>query len=485
MVRLLTSLLFALLFAGVAQAATIALPQTGQTKCYNASGGEIACAGTGQDGEIRAGVSWETPRFHSYYADTLTDILTGLMWTKNANAPAPPSLCAPGTTKTWTGALTYVKCLNDNKYLTFSDWRLPNILELRSLTNAGSTYWLSSQGFTSLQEEYWSSTTYATSTGSAMTFSYSFLDGKVRGWPKSNSLAVWPVRNDTERTALISMPKTGQTVSYAANDDGALQKGAAWPSPRFSDNGNGTVTDNLSGLMWLQNADCFANNSWTDALAKAGNLADGDCSLSDESSPGDWRLPNIVEMASLVHWGQISFADWLNGQGFSGVRDAPYWTSTTYNPIKSQAWVLTSRGLYDSTIKTNSANNYLWPVRDVTVKDTDGDGIPDNIDDDDDNDGLPDNIDPYPLIFNYQARIGGSYYWALSPAFNAAVGGNTIQAQDGNFPGEGTVSLVTTGSVKFVGGFDTLFNAISGKTRLQGALLLNKGTLVVQGLEIY
>jgi len=138
-----------------------------------------------------------------------------------------------------------------------------------------------------------------------------------------------------------------------------------------------------------------------------------------------------------------------------------------------------------ATKQDHRPSGYLTGENGVVSPDADGDLIPNNIDDDDDNDGLPDNIDPYPLIFNYQARIGGSYYWALSPAFNAAVGGNTIQAQDGNFPGEGTVSLVTTGSVKFVGGFDTLFNAISGKTRLQGALLLNKGTLVVQGLEIY
>ena len=38
------------------------------------------------------------------------------------------------------------------------------------------------------------------------------------------------------------VPKTGQTISYAAGDDGALQKGVTWPVPRFTDNGDGTVT---------------------------------------------------------------------------------------------------------------------------------------------------------------------------------------------------------------------------------------------------
>jgi len=43
----------------------------------------------------------------------------------------------------------------------------------------------------------------------------------------------------------VALPKTGQTTSYATGDDGDLQKGATLPTPRFTDNGNGTVTDNL------------------------------------------------------------------------------------------------------------------------------------------------------------------------------------------------------------------------------------------------
>ncbi len=53
------------------------------------------------------------------------------------------------------------------------------------------------------------------------------------------------------------VPKTGQTTSYATGDDGILQKGVVWPIPRFKDNNNGTVTDNLTGLIWLKNANCF------------------------------------------------------------------------------------------------------------------------------------------------------------------------------------------------------------------------------------
>ena len=45
--------------------------------------------------------------------------------------------------------------------------------------------------------------------------------------------------------------KTGQTTSFASGDDGDLQEGVASPSPRFTNNGDGTVTDNLTGLIWL------------------------------------------------------------------------------------------------------------------------------------------------------------------------------------------------------------------------------------------
>ncbi len=54
--------------------------------------------------------------------------------------------------------------------------------------------------------------------------------------------------------------KTGQTDidTTVPGEDGVLAKGVAWPSPRFTDNGDGTVTDNLTDLIWLRNADCDA-----------------------------------------------------------------------------------------------------------------------------------------------------------------------------------------------------------------------------------
>lgn len=113
------------------------VPQTGQTTCYdNATFSPVDCAGTGQDGEFKAGLQWPTPRFVDNGDQTQTDKLTGLIWSKDAN---------PGSTRSWQGALDYIKELNSSNYLGYSDWRLPNRNELVSLVNSGqsdSVAWL-------------------------------------------------------------------------------------------------------------------------------------------------------------------------------------------------------------------------------------------------------------------------------------------------------------------------------------------------------
>jgi hypothetical protein len=122
------------------------------------------------------------------------------------------------------------------------------------------------------------------------------------------------------------VPKTGLINSYGTGDDGALQKGIPLPSPRFIDNGNGTVTDLLTGLIWLKNAGAFAAQNWATALNAANNLASGNAGLTDGSMPGDWRLPNVRELQSLVDYGQFSP---VLGTPFTNVHSNWYWTSST------------------------------------------------------------------------------------------------------------------------------------------------------------
>ncbi len=88
-ILLVASICF-LAMGGVVSAATIELPRTGQTTCYNASGEEIVCSGTGQDGETQYGAVLPVPRFTTdYYGLTVVDNLTGLMWTFDSRTPDP------------------------------------------------------------------------------------------------------------------------------------------------------------------------------------------------------------------------------------------------------------------------------------------------------------------------------------------------------------------------------------------------------------
>lgn len=154
---------------------------------------------------------------------------------------------------------------------------------------------------------------------------------------------------------------TGQTTSYAGSDDGALQAGIAWLSPRYTDNGDATVTDELTGLIWLQNANCFGTTTWDNALIASDNLADGQCGLIDGSIAGDWRLPNARELTSLVDYGQYN-PSIASGTPFTGVQSAIYFTSTTFAFNANIFWGVQFINGY-TYIETKSINYYVWPVR--------------------------------------------------------------------------------------------------------------------------
>ena len=175
------------------------------------------------------------------------------------------------------------------------------------------------------------------------------------------------------RTRSGQLPKTGRTSSQAIGDDGNLETGASWPVPRFTDNDDGTVRDNLTGLIWLKDASCFAASNWTTALANANSLkGDGSmCDLSDGSEAGDWRLPNIREIWSLVHYEHSDPAlpdtngegQWSEGDPFSGVQISGfYWSSTSYKGSSSSFWTVYLRNGRCLDL-TDSISIYSWPVR--------------------------------------------------------------------------------------------------------------------------
>jgi len=168
--------------------------------------------------------------------------------------------------------------------------------------------------------------------------------------------------------------KTGQTKSWDTGDDGDLEKGVVWPNPRFTDNEDGTVTDNLTGLIWLKNANCDGQKEGRPALIFCNELENGSCGLTDGSSAGDWRLPNVKELQSLIDYGFSNPAlpdtagtgKWTDGDPFTNVQTGAttgyYWTSTwpEFDSF-SHYYVDVTRGRVSDA--DSESSYYVWPVR--------------------------------------------------------------------------------------------------------------------------
>ena len=153
----------------------------------------------------------------------------------------------------------------------------------------------------------------------------------------------------------------------------SLQVSAApvMDTPRFTDNKNGTVTDNWTGLVWLQNANCTdtvggVNKpsgylTWANALTWTAALYSSKCNLSDGSTAGQWRLPNRNELQSLIDYTRGNPALPVD-HPFTGVQSNFYWSSATYAPNTGLAWhVGLGGGAVFAIGKTY--NYYVWPVR--------------------------------------------------------------------------------------------------------------------------
>ncbi len=360
----------------------IDLPKTGQTFCYNDVGGVIPCPASGQDGEYQRGVQWPSPRFKDNRNGTITDRLTGLMWVKDGKlmVSRDPSFDTDSTANdgmvTWQHALDYVAKLNNEKYLGYSDWRLPNVNELQSLVDYGQSLppgdWLNNQGFINIVSagSYWSSSTVTRSTNNAWFMNIGYFSLAYFGGKTSNSYLL-PVRSGYGSAGAVNVLATGQTVCYneggsvipcsGTGQDGEYRMGVKISGTRFTDNGDGTITDRLTGLMWEKAP--TGSFTWVAAYTNRIN------NLNSTALGGykDWRLPNVNELRSLVHFGQSAPGTWLNTQGFSGIQVGSadnYWTGSTHSVTSelNRAWYVTFyHGGVDRIAKGGS--NYVLAVR--------------------------------------------------------------------------------------------------------------------------
>ena len=228
----------------------------------------------GQD----ATYSGNQPSYTDHGNGTVTDHVTGLMWQQNM-----------GDKMSYANAIELVKTFNLGDH---TDWRIPTIKELYSLANftgrcfgddsvdmfINVNYFDQPIGDESIGEreidgQTWSITEYVGEimTGNEAVFGYNFVDGRLKGYPK------YKPATGTDNTMYFRMVR-GNT-SYGKNN--------------FTDNGDGTITDLATGLMWQQ-ADNGETYDWEHGLAYAESLELGGHS--------DWRMPNAKELQSIVDY---------------------------------------------------------------------------------------------------------------------------------------------------------------------------------------
>ena len=165
--------------------------------------------------------------------------------------------------------------------------------------------------------------------------------------------------------ASVQLPATGQTLCFDSSgntinctsssfpgQDGFYQAGCP-VADRYVDNGDGTVTDTCTGLMW-QNTAPPETYDWQQSLMYCDDLVLGGHS--------DWRLPNVRELLSIQEYGQLvpsvdpifvesTFSDW-------------YWSSSTAQDLPSLAWIV-SFGVGIAKGWPKTAPYYARAVRDA------------------------------------------------------------------------------------------------------------------------
>ncbi len=208
--------------------------------------------------------------------------------------------------------------------------------------------------------------------GGDIVFYDAFESGDTSGW--------WAPARVGETGQKTCYNQAGTVIECAGTgQDGDIQPGVVWPNPRFVDNSDGTVTDMLTGLIWLKDARCAdlvgtdasGQAVWVVALTASAALANGTCGLSDSSGAGDWRLPSVNELQSLIDYEYffpaLSNAEgtgqWTEGDVFESVLSGMlYWSSTTFSTSWSTArTVVLASGIVSTKGKDNLY--YVWPVR--------------------------------------------------------------------------------------------------------------------------
>ena len=276
---------FALLFNLSLQAQTVLktmkrLPDTGQTSDFTPTFGEDA------------DYSINPPFYVNNNNGTTTDTVTGLIWQRT-----------DGGEMTIENARTYVTTLNLGG---FTGWRLPTAHESLSILNMDKinpaqdiVY------FPSTSAEYWWTSDVQSNDATKIWATNS--GGGVGAHPKTETIGAGGTKKFHVRA--VRDATTPQSVVH------------------FKDNGDNTVTDNVTGLIW-QKVPTTDTLTWEQALNYAENLV--------LASKTDWRLPNIKELASIND--ESRNAPSVSTAFFPNIKSNRYWSSTSQKNVGANAW---------------------------------------------------------------------------------------------------------------------------------------------------
>lgn len=163
---------------------------------------------------------------------------------------------------------------------------------------------------------------------------------------------------------------SGQQVNGTLTGGVVLKAGGTFsPAKRWYDNGDGTITDTTTGLVWLKNvgqvtaaAVVFCASNSLDLFVQLYSLENGIAGLSDGSAPGVWRAPTMKEMERLTSGTEAVLRD--TPQLFIGIADRMYWTmtrGTVFSQVKVFDFATNSFGEKSKNLGMNAC--YVMPVR--------------------------------------------------------------------------------------------------------------------------
>ncbi len=270
------------------------IPDTGQELCYNTVK-EIPCPGPGEPfyGQD-ANYSIHTPVYttsNQGATATVTDHITGLTWQRRPD----PLL------KTWSEAIDYTGELNLSG---FNDWRLPSKQELQTIFSFGKAPGQLQQVVHETQ---------------------------TPGQNKERSCA-WTISNQVfpslEAKTICLPDKQGAISSKYKKQYVYAVRGPSYMTGHLRDNGNQTITDQYTGLMWQKRE--ILPQKWGNALAY--------CEELQLAGFDDWRLPTLKELMTLVNEDHNTAS--IDTSFFPATRTAAYWTSTTFSGHPGFAWYI-------------------------------------------------------------------------------------------------------------------------------------------------